>query len=370
MKRISIDFLRINKYRNYESLLCNFHKSINVLTGLNGAGKTSVLDAIFYLSNGKSYFSHLDSVLYKNGDSFFNLSCQFSINEDVFSVKINSSQKKGKEIVVEDKIIKTIADHYGQFPAFMIAPKDILILVESSIERRKLIDRTISQVDKNYLLNLMKYNKLLKQRNSALKSFLKKGRRDELLIDALNKEMNLPAQYIFEKRKDYVNDIMPIANEYYQRLSEKKEIVTISYKSKLLDKTLSELFSLSANKDYILGKTCEGVHRDDLNILLNGQPIKQYGSQGQLKSAIIAIKLAQIKWVSDLTDKKSILLLDDIFDKLDKNRVLTFVELCAKELESQIFITDTQKERVGESLKKLSLEYLHLEIEEGRLINN
>lgn len=366
MERIRIDLLRINSFRNYEILNCSFHKHINVITGLNGAGKTSILDAIYYLSNGKSYFTHLDSVLYKKGDSFFNLKGEMYVEDERFPLMIKSSSK-GKEIKVDDKIIKSITEYYGRFPSYMIAPKDILILVESSIERRKLIDKTLSQVDKVYFNHLITYNKLLKQRNIALKSFLKNKKADKLLIEALNVKMYGPSKYIYEKRKSYVENIMPIVNKFYNLISTERENVNIEYKTKLHNQSLEYLFVESAARDYIMGKTHEGNHRDDLSIKLNGNDIRKFGSQGQLKSAIIAIKLAQIEWVKSQTGCIPILLLDDIFDKLDKERVFTFVKLCAEELEAQVFITDTDADRVVKTLDELKLNYRHFVVEEGKL---
>jgi len=368
LERIRIELLRINSFRNYETVNISLHNHINVITGLNGAGKTSILDAIYYLSNGKSYFTHLDSVLYKKGSDFFNLRGDMFIEEESYPLMISSS-RKGKDIKVDDKVIKSIAEYYGRFPCFMIAPKDILILVESSIERRKLINKTLSQVDRIYFKNLIIYNKLLKQRNVALKSFLKSGRRDKLLIEALNSKMIEPANYIYNKRNEYVSSIIPIVEDFYNQIATEKEKVSIVYKSKLHEYQLDVLFAETESRDYIMGKTHEGIHRDDLTIKLNGYDIKKFGSQGQLKSAIISIKLAQIEWVKKQTDIVPILLLDDIFDKLDKERVHTFVKLCAERLKSQIFITDTDADRVVETLKKLKLDFEHYIIEEGKIKN-
>lgn len=368
MERIKIELLRINSFRNYDTENCLLHNHINVITGLNGAGKTSILDAIYYLCNGKSYFTHLDSVLYKKGSDYFNLKGDMYIQDESYPLMISSS-RKGKEIKVDDKVIKSITEYYGRFPCFMIAPKDILIIVESSIERRKLINKTLSQVDRLYFKNLLIYNKLLKQRNVSLKSFLKSGRKDKLLIEALNSKMVEPANYIYNKRNNYVKNIVPIVEEFYNQIATEKESVSIEYKSKLHDSNLESLFEQTEARDYIMGKTHEGIHRDDLTIKLNGFDIKKFGSQGQLKSAIISIKLAQIEWVKEQTGTVPILLLDDIFDKLDKERVHTFVELCSERLESQICITDTDSDRVVNTLKKLNLDYKHYIVNNGKIEN-
>ena len=369
MDNIRLNRLRLLNYRNYESIECLFHEKINVITGLNGAGKTSILDAIYYLSNGKSYFTHLDSYIYRKTTDFFNINGFFQISEDNYELTIKSSRQKGKQITVDDKLIKTISDHVGRFPAFMIAPKDILILIESSAERRRLIDKTISQVDKSYRNHLIDYNRNLKQRNAALKAFQKNRNVDQLILDAFDGNMEAPANYIYEKRKLYLEEIGPVIAKYYTLLSEDKEEISISYKSKLNEIGFAELVKDSRQKDVLIAKSHEGIHRDDLSIQLNGMDIRKIGSQGQLKSAIISMKLAQLEWVKENTGIAALILLDDIFDKLDPNRVEKLIDICAKKLDAQVFITDTEKDRVCDSLKRLSLEYAHLCIENASIVN-
>jgi len=366
LDRIQLKRLRLNNFRNYEQLQCSFNEHINVITGLNGVGKTSILDAVYYLCNGRSYHAHLDSYIYRKGTNFFFLEAELEKGDDQFVVNLRSSEDKGKQIKLDDKVLKSIGDLVGRFPAFMIAPKDILILVESSVERRRLVDKTISQVDSFYLKSLMSYNKLLKQRNAALKGFLKSGRSDRLIIDALDARMVEPAAYICAKRQEYVDAIAPVSNRLYGQMSSGSETIRISYKSKLLDKSYLELAEASRKRDFIMGKTHEGIHRDDLRIFMDDMDIRKTGSQGQLKSAIIAIKLAQIDWVKELTQASPIILLDDIFDKLDKSRVEKLIDICANSLNAQIFITDTEADRVATSLRHLSLEYLHYKINEGK----
>jgi len=346
-----------------------FNEHINVITGLNGAGKTSILDAIYYLSNGKSYFSHLDSYIYRKTTDFFNLKSMHFVGNDKFEISMVSGADVSKQIKVDDKQMKSIGEYVGRFPAFMIAPKDILILVESSVERRKLIDKTISQVDPVYFKNLLEYNKLLKQRNAALKGFLKSGRQDFLMLDAIDGRMEEPAVYIYETRKKYLQEITPAIQALYDRLSGGSESVSISYKSSLHKNGLKDLFADYRQRDLIMAKTHQGIHRDDLNMNLDGLDIRKIGSQGQLKSAIIAIKLAQVEWVRDKTSKTAIILLDDIFDKLDSTRVMNLIDICARQLDAQIFISDTESERVNTSLDVLKLNYTHYEIKDASIVN-
>lgn len=369
MDHIQINSLRLNNFRNYSHLDILFNQQINLVTGLNGAGKTSILDAVYYLANGKSYFSHLDGHIYKRGENFFRLEASFSIADSKYQLTVQSSDSRPKQIQIDEKAVKAIVEHIGRFPAFMIAPKDILILIDSSVERRRLIDKTISQVDKTYLKQLLNYNKLLKQRNAALKGFLKISRRDELIIDAFDNKLFEPAKYIYEKRKAYIQAITPIVNAHYSKLSSDREKIDLTYKSKLYSSEYTALMQASREKDYVMGKTHEGIHKDDLRISLGGHDIRKIGSQGQLKSAIIAIKLAQAEWVRDNISKVPILLLDDIFDKLDKERVRNLIDICSRQLQAQFFITDTDEERITAILDVMQLDYTHFKIENGSLVN-
>jgi len=367
LKRIKIDLLRINNFRNCEELKVNFHPRFNVFTGLNGAGKTSLLDALFYVTNGKSYFSFQDRYLYRHGFDYFRLHADIFAGDQMSECEMVSSLQKKKQIKCDDKIMKSITEYYGRFPAFMIAPKDILILIESSIERRKLIDRTLSQVDKNYFVNLLTYNKLLKQRNAALKLFQKTKQTDMLLLEALDEKMLNPAEVIFNARAAYVEEIAPLFADFYNLLSDEKEVLSLSYKSALLNNDLIALRKNSRQKDLILSKTNEGTHKDDLIIIMNGKEIRKYASQGQLKSAIIALKLAQIQWVKSKTNMIPILFLDDIFDKLDMERVNKLIDICYHQMESQLFISDTDAERVSNALDQLNIDSKHFYIEDGKI---
>ena len=369
MDRIQIKSLRLNNYRNYDTLDCQFNQHNNVITGLNGAGKTSILDAIYYLSNGKSFHSHIDSYIYRKGTDFLFLRADYMLGDENYTLEVQSSKEKGKLINVDDKAMKSMAEFVGRFPAFMIAPKDILILVESSVERRKLIDKTISQVDKTYFQHLLSYNKLLKQRNAALKEFAKRGRPDHLMLDAFDSKMLEPCAYIHQKRQEYIRSVAPLVNDLYAQISQHVELVELTYKSSLNKTDYATLLKNSRQKDIIMAKTYEGVHRDDLKISLNGMDIRKTGSQGQLKSAIIAMKLAQVEWIKSETGRSPLILLDDVFDKLDKTRVENLIDICANKLNSQIFISDTDSDRVTRCLDELKLDYKHFKIEDGELVS-
>ncbi len=368
MDNILLEFISLVNYRNYEKLTLELSDYLNVITGFNGAGKTTILDAIFHVCNGKSYFSHLDRYIYKDDQSFYRVEARINDGSQTRKVKIKSEVGHKKVTELDDKKIESRADILGKFPAFIIAPRDIQILMESSMERRKLMDRTISQSDREYLIQLLKYNKLLKQRNAFLKANLGKGNTDKVLLDSIDKAMNDPAHYLNEKRKAYVTTLQPLVAEYYSSISDNSEHIQVEYSSQLNSANYLEIQKSNKMKDKFSGKTNGGIHRDDLDILLLQKPLKKYGSQGQLKSTIIALKIAQIRWIIEQTNKKPILLLDDIFDKLDTNRVRQLLSICNKDLTSQVFITDTDKDRVGRLLSEIGMNYKEYRIHNGEYV--
>ena len=366
MKHIEIELLRLANFRNYNKLDIGIKSGFNVITGLNGAGKTTILDAIYYLCNGKSYFTHLDKHIYKTGTNFFRLEGHYQKGNRKHLSVIKSSITTKKSIELNEKKLKSLSELMGHIPAFIIAPKDILILIDSSIERRKVTDRTISHSDKTYLLHLLNYNKLLKQRNAYLKDINKKGLSDSVFLESLNEGLIVPAKYIHQSRIQYVKDIGPIVNKVYADISGQSEEITISYKSQLNETSLRELLDVNLRKDMALAKTSAGIHRDDLEIFIEGKPIKKYASQGQLKSAVIALKLAQMQWIEALAETTPILLLDDVFDKLDLKRVERLLNLVNRG-KAQVIITDTDNDRVINSLNKLKISQNHYIIENGKV---
>jgi len=365
LNNILLEYIALVNYRNYEKLSLVLSQHLNVITGLNGAGKTTILDAIFHICNGKSYFSHLDRYIYKHNLNFYRIEAKIKDGNQTFSIKIKSESGKKKLIAIDDKKIESRADYIGRFPAFMIAPRDIQILMESSVERRKLMDRTIAQSDRRYLIQLLKYNKLLKQRNAFLKSNQGRVNADKVLLQSIDQAMAEPAQEINDKRQSYVDILQPMLNDYYKAISGGSEHISVDYKSELNASLFLDIQMNNSNRDLFTGKTNGGIHRDDLDIKLEGKTVKKYGSQGQLKSSIIALKIAQIQWIIKMTDKKPILLLDDIFDKLDINRVKQLLVVCNKEITSQVFITDTDKDRVAMLLSEIGKEYTEFKIENG-----
>lgn len=368
MNHISIELLGLTNYRNYDRLKVAFGSGLNLITGMNGAGKTTILDAIYYLCNGKSFFTHLDRHIYKTNQEFFRITGQFLKAEANLDMTIVSSLGKKKTLSIDEKPLKSIVELMGVIPAFAIAPKDILILLDSSQARRRLLDKTISHSDKHYLHNLLKYNKTLKLRNAYLKEASKKGISDSTYLDSLDVSLAEPARYIYKARSEHISALITQFEVLYKQLSDDKESVSLEYTSQLSDTTLVQLLKTDLRKDLITAKTNSGIHKDDLYISIDGQAIKKYGSQGQLKTAIIALKLAQMQWMESITSVVSILLLDDIFDKLDRQRVKQLLAKVCQE-GRQVFISDTDNERLLPIFGELNLEYNQLIIADGTVSN-
>jgi len=286
----------------------------------------------------------------------------------MFQCQAISGKGRKKSIVINEKPLTRALDLVGKFPVFMIAPRDILILLESSIERRKLMNRTISLSDADYLMALLKYNRILKQRNILLKSTKVFDSEITTLLESYDEQLVAPAEIIFYKRVSYISELNMLANDYYNIISNEQEEVTLQYNSQLTNISLINLMKENKLKDQITKKTNGGIHKDDIIISINGMPIKKYGSEGQLKSAIIAIKLAELEWIKKQTNIKPILLLDDIFDKLDSKRVSALIKLSNNNLASQVFITDTNRSRLDQILESEKISYQAIEIDKGRVI--
>ena len=362
-----IQNLKLTSFRNYDNEFFEFHTDINVFAGMNGVGKTNVLEAIYYLCFGKSYFAAGDRFVAKLESDFFRVSGKFydDVEKEVV-VKCKTGSKK--DIEVFGKKIEKISDHIGHFLCVMIAPDDISKLMESSEERRSFINNTIVQSDKKYLEHLLQYTHLLKQRNALLKTSMETKSFDYNLLEAITNGMLHPAQYIFEKRREQILKITPLFNDFYTGICGGKEYCSISYESKLEKQDIKSIMTENIEKDRILGRTSQGVHKDDLNFLINEEHLKNYASQGQLKSFIIALKLAQYKIIEQYTGKKPIILLDDIFDKLDASRVSQLMNVLKENHFGQIFITDTQEFRIKNALDDNLYKYRIFIIDRGKTL--
>ncbi len=344
-------------FKNIEAKTFDFEKKINCFVGNNGVGKTNVLDAIYYLSFTKSYFNPVATQNIKHNEDFFVIEGDYLLNDR--TEKIICSLKKGQKKLLKrnGKVYERFSDHIGQFPLVIISPADRNLIIEGSDTRRKFIDGVISQQDKKYLNSLISYNKIISQRNALLKFFAANRTFDALNLSVYNEQLIGFGAEIHQKRKEFLEKFTPIFNEKYKVISGEKEEVNLNYKSQLNDSSFEDLLANSLEKDKILQYTSTGIHKDDLSFLINEYPVKKFGSQGQQKSYLIALKLAQFEFIKKQSLITPILLLDDIFDKLDEHRVSQIVNLVNNDEFGQIFITDTHFERTENVVKQSNKPY-------------
>ena len=348
--------LKIFNFKNHSEKFFDFSPEINCFVGNNGAGKTNILDALHYLSMAKSFLGNLDAQNILHESDFFAIEAEIQGEEknDIIKVQL---PKEGKKIIKKnDKTYERIADHIGFLPSVMISPYDANLISDGSESRRKFLDAMISQTDSDYLFSLIQYQKTLQQRNALLKYFAKNRTFDLDSLEIYNEPLTKFGTQIFEKRQRFVASILPTIQHFYEIISKGNEKVTVIYESNLNEQNFEEILSENLEKDRVLTYTSRGIHKDDLRFEMNENLIKKFGSQGQQKSFLISLKLAQIKRIKDITNKNPILLLDDIFDKLDDNRVSQLIELVNQQNFGQIFITDTHRERTESVVKRINEE--------------
>ena len=334
-------------FKNCESAELVFSEKLNCFVGLNGAGKTNILDSIYYLSFCKSFFSSVDKQNIRHDQDFFSIHGTYSFddkeNESVSCVQKRDSKKSFK---FNKKEYDRLSDHIGKFPLVMISPYDRDLINDGSELRRKFIDGVISQFDPQYLNALLKYNRALLQRNMQLRQFADSRHFDRALLQLWDDQLCGCATEIHKKRHTFLEEFHPIFQHYYEVVSGGREQVEVTYSSKLDQKPLSQLLEESLQQDSYSCYTNVGIHKDDLEFCLDGHPLKKFGSQGQQKSFVVSIRLAQFEYNYQKIGYKPILLLDDIFDKLDDQRVKKLVRLVGDNHFGQVFITDTQQQRI------------------------
>jgi DNA replication and repair protein RecF len=352
-----LEKITLVNFKNFESQSFDFEQKINCFVGNNGVGKTNVLDAIYYLSFAKSYFNPVATQNIRHSEDFFMIEGNYQINEKIETVVCSLKRGNKKVIKRNGKVYEKFSDHIGYLPLVIVSPADSDLIVEGSDTRRKFIDNVISQSDKLYLQTIIKYNKVLAQRNSLLKFFALNRTFDAVNLDVYNQQLERYGSIIYQKRTDFLSAFIPIFKERYQVISSSKEEVNLVYKTQLKDADLLTLFEENLERDRVLQYTSVGVHKDDLIFEIDGYPVKKFGSQGQQKSFLIALKLAQFDFIKKQSNVKPILLLDDIFDKLDDSRVAQLINLVNNEEFGQLFISDTHKERTEEVVKKTQQSY-------------
>lgn len=355
-------------FKSYEQLDLELHPKINCFVGNNGEGKTNLLDGIFYLSMCKSNFNSIDYQNIRHNQDFFVIQGMYDRDEKVENIYCAVKRESGKTFKRNGKEYERLAEHIGFIPIVIISPADSSLILEGSEERRKYINSVISQYNKTYLDNIIKYNKLLANRNRILKDKNVNYASFYDLIDVLDEQLDALARPIFELRFEFTQKLTPIFQQYYQKVSSGAEQVELVYQSHLADKDMKTLLKESFERDRTLQFTSKGVHKDDLLLTLNGHTIKKEGSQGQQKTYLIALKLAQFNFIQQLSGIKPILLLDDIFDKLDMNRVEQFIRLVADNEFGQIFITDTNKARLDDILERIGTGFSLFNVSGGQAV--
>ncbi|MES2627799.1 MAG: DNA replication and repair protein RecF [Bacteroidota bacterium] len=362
-----LESLTLVNFKNYETAEIQFHKRINGIYGNNGQGKTNLLDAVYYLSFCKSFFNPIDVQNIKTDLDFFVLQGNFVENTD--ELKVHCGVKKGYNRVFKknNKEYEKLADHIGTVPLVMISPADTDLVHEGSEVRRKFTDGIISQFDRKYLDNLQNYQRVVKQRNAVLKHFYENRRWDPEMLSIYNEQLEQYGEPVYRERIAFLDEFRPLFVHYFQWLTGSEEIPGIVYNSSLSDTSWKDGFEQTAGKDRAVQYTNFGVHKDDLEFLLDGKPLKRFGSQGQQKTYVIALKLAQFHSIRQRLGTIPILLLDDIFDKIDDRRVAKLMELINGDEFGQVLITDTERSRLETILNRISSEHLLIEISKGQV---
>lgn len=352
----------ISDFRNIELQELEFSPNINCISGNNGEGKTNLLDAIYYLSMTKSAFASSDKYTFRYGTEEFSISGTYRMENGLssrFSLKMTT--KGEKKVKRDDKAYGKVSEHVGILPIVMVSPADISMVSESGEERRRFVNAVLSQMDREYMTSLQQYNRLLQQRNKMLKEMDP----DRYLLEVIDMRMSALAEPIYQARKKFVEDLKPIIAEYYKAVSGGSEQVDIEYESELSKASLEELLAVSYEKDRILKYTTAGLQRDDFAFKMNGWPIRRHGSQGQQKSFLVSLKFAQYEIMKKNYGFAPVLLLDDVFDKLDMGRISNLLEMVSGKDFGQIFITDSNKVRMSGIVDGLTQDRAYFETTAG-----
>jgi len=348
--------LNLLNFKNHENLELEFCPKINALVGKNGVGKTNVLDAVYYLSMCKSYINGVDKHNIRFDSGFFSIQGKFKHEKDSSTV-LCSVKAGAKKVFKRNKVeYEKLADHIGLYPVVFISPYDGDLIAEGSEMRRKWMDGIISQIDKKYLENLMNYNRVVEQRNALLKQ-IHLGNQNTSELEIWDAPMEQLGEKIYERRLVFVDSFIPIFEKYYQTIGAETETVQMVYRSDFGKGAFTSLLQSNLRKDLAYQYSTVGIHKDDLLFSLNGNPVKKYGSQGQQKSYVIALRLAQYEYIAEICNQKPVLLLDDIFDKLDSTRILKLIDLVSSDFFGQVIITDTESERLELIFKERNAEF-------------
>ncbi len=359
--------LNLLNFKTYSELDIELSPKLNCFVGNNGVGKTNLFDSIYYLAFCKSYFNSLDANNIKHSHDFFMIQGEFVIDGQVERVHCALKKDQKKKIRRNDKEYQKLADHIGLIPLVMVSPADTSLILEGSEERRRYMNGVISQYDRQYLDDVIRYNKALTQRNRLLKEFARQRYFDEDSLFIWDDQMSILGERIYQRRKDFISQLLPIFQYYYDYISSGHEQVELKYMTQAGERPLSELMMEAHDKDKQLQFSSVGIHRDDLVLELSGYPMKQQGSQGQQKTYLVALKMAQFDFLKKISTVRPLILLDDVFDKLDANRVTQIIKLVSEDHFGQIFITDTNLPHLQSILSGLTAEYRLFQVTDGQI---
>lgn len=362
--RMILSKLTILNFKNIREASLVFSPKVNCFIGNNGMGKTNLLDAIYYLSFCKSHANSIDSQNMLHDTDFFMLNGKYLIGDTIEEISCGLKLRHKKSFKRDKKEYEKLSEHIGLLPLVLISPDDSSLISGGSEERRKFLDGVISQFNNTYLTNLLNYNNALKQRNALLKS---EKPTDTYLFELLEEQMTAYGSIIHEERKKFITDFTSIFQNYYKQIAGKTESISLKYISQHFDRDIFTSLKENRKRDMILGYTSQGVHKDELEMLLGNYPIKREGSQGQNKTYLIALKLAQFEYLKNTHGHSPIILMDDIFDKLDSLRVKQIIEMVSGPNFGQIFITDTNREHLDNLLLQVNKEYLIFTITNGNV---
>lgn len=360
---LRVNAISLVQFKNYLNRNFQFTERIIAVSGRNGIGKTNLLDAIHYLCFTKSYFTRLDGSNILQGYQGFRLEGQFEIWGKLERATCILRETGKKEFVINDHSYEKFSQHIGHYPCVIIAPDDIQIITDGSEERRRFVDTLLSQLDADYLQQLITYNKILQQRNSLLRSIVETGNKDLSLLSVLDEQLSKPGERIFEKRKEFLVSFLPTVKRVYNEIAMQlhndsfEENINLFYSSELLQASFSELLKVNQTKDMMSMRTTSGIHKDDLEFNLKEQPFKAIASQGQRKSLLFALKLGEMEVLRKEKGFAPLLLLDDVFEKLDEERIGNLLQRVCMENDGQVFITDTNEDRLAQHLTPLHRPY-------------
>lgn len=354
---LKLKSISIFQFKNYTNRSFEFTNRVIGICGDNGVGKTNLLDAVHYLCFTKSYFSNSDSINVLQGASGFRIEGSFELNNIKEQAVCMLRETGRKEFLINNEAYQRFSQHIGRYPCVVIAPDDAILITGGSEQRRSFLDALLSQLDPVYLKHLIRYNKILQQRNSFLKTAAETNRFDESLLLVLDEQLIPPGNYIFSKRRDFLVRYLPRVKRFYSEIAQRDENLSLVYDSRLLEASFESLLQASRQKDQWLQRTTQGPHRDDLTIQLSTQPFKNISSQGQRKSLLFALKLTELETIRHEKGFAPILLLDDVFEKLDETRIFNLLKTVCIENDGQVFITDTSSERLTSHLNRLNIQH-------------